>query len=57
VSPTEPSFLLPLSGSVDCSMIICYLTYNIHLSYIPCLSFWEWVTALKMIFSSSSICL
>jgi hypothetical protein len=50
-----PSFLSNFSGSVRCIMGVLYFMPNIHssVSTLPCLSFWVWVTSLRMIFSSS----
>jgi hypothetical protein len=45
-----PSFLLSVIWSVGYILGILYFIPNINL---PCVSFWVWVTSLRMIYSSS----
>ena len=45
------SLLLSFSVSVSCSMFFLYFIANIHLWVsTPCLSFWGWVTSVRMIY-------
>jgi hypothetical protein len=53
-SSLGPSFLFSFFGSVECNMVpVCYCKYPLISDYIPCMSFWDWVTSLRMIFPTS----
>ena len=53
VLPLEPSLLPSFSGSLDCNIVIIYVTANIHLWVLMYhVSFLVWVTSLRMMFSS-----
>lgn len=51
-SSVAPSFLFSLLGSVNCSMVPVFYDQHPCISeYLECLSFWNSVTSLRMVFS------